>query len=87
MHLLHYLNKEPEHWITHEPSDLQLRAYIDASYNVTSEGTSHYGFLLTVGHCLLGLKGGRIRTVIHSSTEAEIVGVNEVTSEILWARN
>ena len=71
MHLLHYLN----------------RAYVDASYNVTSEGTSHYGFLLTVGHCLLGLKGGRIRTVIHSSTEAEIVGVNEVTSEILWARN
>ena len=87
MHLLHYLNKEPEHWITHEPSDLQLRAYVDASYNITPEGTSHYGFLLTVGHSLIGLKGGRIKTVVRSSTEAEIVGVNEVTSEILWARD
>ena len=87
MHLLHYLNKEPEHWITHGPSDLQLRAYVDASYNLTQEGTSHYGFLLTVGHSLVGLKGGRIKTVVRSSTEAEIVGVNEVTSEILWARD
>ena len=87
MHLLQYLNKEPEHWITHGPSDLQLRAYVDASYNLTSEGTSHYGFLMTVGHSLVGLKGGRIKTVVRSSTEAEIVGVNEVTSEILWARD
>ena len=87
MHVLHYLNKEPEHWITHEPSDLQLRAYVDASCNITPEGTSHYGFLLTVGHSLIGLKGGRIKTVVRSSTEAEIVGVNEVTSEILWARD
>ena len=87
MHLLQYLNKEPEHWITHGPNDLQLRAYVDASYNLTPEGTSHYGFLLTVGHSLVGLKGGRIKTVVRSSTEAEIVGVNEVTSEILWARD
>ena len=87
MHVLHYLNKEPEHWITHGPSDLQLRAYVDASYNITPEGTSHYGYLLTVGHSLVGLKGGRIKTVVRSSTEAEIVGVNEVTSEILWARD
>ena len=87
MHLLRYLNKEPEHWITHGPSDLQLRAYVDASYNITPDGNSHYGFLLTVGHSLVGLKGGRIKTVVRSSTEAEIVGVNEVTSEILWARD
>ena len=55
-HLLHYLNKEPEHWITHEPSDLQLRAYVDASYNITPEVTSHYGFILTVGHSLTMLQ-------------------------------
>lgn len=35
----------------------------------------------------MGLKGGRIKTVVRSSTEAEIVGVNEVTSEILWVRD
>ena len=84
MHLLHYLNKESEHWITHGPSDLQLRAYVDASYNLTQEGTSQHGFLLTVGHSLVGHKGGRIKTVVRSATEAEIVGVNEVTSEILY---
>ena len=87
MHLLQYLNKEPEHWIIHAPTDLQLKAYVDASYNITPDGKSHYGFLLTVGHSLVGLKGGRIKTVVRSSTEAEIVGVNEVTSELLWARD
>ena len=81
------IEKEPEHRITHEPSDLQLRAYVDASYNITPEGTSHYGFLLTVGHSIIGLKGGQINTVVRSSTEAEIMGVNEVTSKILWARD
>ena len=86
-HLLYYLNKEPEHWIVHNPTDLQLRAYVDSSYNITADGASHYGYLLTVGHSLVGLKGGRIKTVVRSSTEAEIVGVNEVTSEILWARD
>ena len=86
-HLLYYLNREPEHWIVHDPSDLQLRAYADSSYNITPEGSSHYGYLLTVGHSLVGLKGGRIKTVVRSSTEAEIVGVNEVTSEVLWARD
>ena len=86
-HLLYYLNKEPEHWIVHNPSDLQLRAYVDSSYNIAADGSSHYGYLLTVGHSLVGLKGGRIKTVVRSSTEAEIVGVNEVTSEILWARD
>ena len=86
-HLLRYINKEPEHWIVHNPTDLQLRAYADSSYNITSEGASHYGYLLTVVHSLVGLKGGRIKTVVRSSTEAEIVGVNEVTSEILWARD
>ena len=64
MHLLQYLNKEPEHWIIHAPTDLQLRAYVDASYNITPDGRSHYGFLLTVGHSLVGLKGGRIKTVV-----------------------
>ena len=33
-----------------------------------------------------GLAEG-LKTVVRSSTEAEIVGVNEVTSEILWARD
>ena len=86
-HLLHYLNKHPEHWITHQPTDLQLRAYVDASYNITPEGNSHYGYILTVGNSLVGTKGGRIKTVVRSSTEAEIVGVNEAASEILWARD
>ena len=86
-HLLYYVNMEPEHWVVQNPSDLQLRAYVDSSYNITADGASHYGYLLTVGHSLVGLKGGRIKTVVRSSTEAEIVGVNEVTSEILWARD
>ena len=31
--------------------------------------------------------GGRVKTVVRSSTEAEISAVNEIVSELLWRRD
>ena len=86
-HLLGYLNQFPNREIVYAPKDLQLRAYADSSYNITSDAHSHYGYIITIGGPLVASKGGRIKTVVRSSTEAEIVAVNEATSEILWMRD
>lgn len=69
------------------PKDLQLRAYAHAAFNITQDGRSHYGYVVTLGGALICSKGGRIKTVVRSSTEAEITAVNEVVSDLLWCRD
>ena len=71
-HLLGYLKRFPEKKIIFKPKDMQLRGYADAAYNITNEGRSHYGYAITLGYSLVSTKGGRIKTVVRSSTEAEI---------------
>ena len=66
---------------------MQLRGYADAAYNITNDGRSHYGYVITLGHTCISTKGGRIKTVVRSSTEAEISAVNEIASDILWCRD
>ena len=86
-HLLGYLKRFPEKIVSYKPSDLQLRGYSDASYNITSDARSHYGYAVTLGNSLITSKGGRIKTIVRSSTEAEISAVNELVSDILWCRD
>ena len=71
-HLLGYLKRFPEKKIIFKPKDMQLRGYADAAYNITNEGRSHYGYAITLEYSLVSTKGGRIKTVVRSSTEAEI---------------
>ena len=87
MHLLGYVKRVPEREVVFRPTDLQLRAYADAAFNITADGRSHYGYVTTLGGSLICSKGGRIKTVVRSSTEAEITAVNEVVSDLLWCRD
>lgn len=86
-HLLGYLKRFPDKTITYNPSNLQLQGYADASFNITEDARSHYGYIVTLGECLISTKGGRIKTVVRSSTEAEISAVNELVSDLLWCRD
>ena len=86
-HLLGYIKRFPEREIVFKPTDLQLRGYVDAAYNITSDARSHYGYAITLGASLISSKGGRIKSVVRSSTEAEISAVNEIVSELLWCRD
>ena len=86
-HLLGYIKRFPERDIIFKPKDLQLRGYADAAYNITADARSHYGYVITLGSSLISSKGGRIKTVVRSSTEAEISAVNEIVSELLWCRD
>ena len=86
-HLLGYLKRFPEKKIIFKPKDMQLRGYADAAYNITNNGRSHYGYVITLGHNFISTKGGRIKTVVRSSTVSEISAVNEIASDILWCRD
>ena len=86
-HLLGYIKRFPEREIIFKPKDLQLRGYADAAYNITADARSHYGYVITLGASLISSKGGRIKTVVRSSTEAEISAVNEIVSKLLWCRD
>ena len=86
-HLLGYLKRFPEKKIIFKPKDMQLRGYTDAAYNITNDGRSHYGYVISLGYSCISTKGGRIKTVVRSSTEAEISAVNEIASDILWCRD
>ena len=86
-HLLGYIKRVPEIVVHLDPTDLQLGGYVDAAYNITTDARSHYGYVITLGNSLISSKGGRIKTVVRSSTEAEISAVNEIVSELLWCRD
>ena len=86
-HLLGYIRRFPEKEVVFKPKDLQLRGYCDASFNITTDGRSYYGYIITLGGALVSTKGGRVKTVVRSSTEAEISAVNEIVSELLWCRD
>ena len=86
-HLLGYIKRFPDKEVVFKPKDLQLRGATDASFNITLDGRSYFGYVITLGNSLIAAKGGRIKTVVRSSTEAEISAVNEISSEILWCRD
>ena len=86
-HLLGYLKRFPDRPITIDPSDLQLQGFADAAFNITPDGRSHYGYIVRLGNSLVSSKGGRIRSIVRSSTEAEISAVNELISDLLWCRD
>ena len=86
-HLFGYIKRFPDMEVVLKPKDLQLRGYVDASFNITTDARSYYGYTITLGNSLIAAKGGRIKMVVRSSTEAEISAVNEITSEVLWCRD
>jgi hypothetical protein len=85
-HLLGYIHRFPDRPMIFEPKDAQLRAYCDASFALDDDN-SYYGYIYSIGGSTIASKGGRIKTVVRSSHEAEGTCVNEALSELLWARD
>ena len=70
-HLLGYVKRFPEREVVFQPTDLQLSAYADAAFNVTADGGSYYGYVVNLGHAVISTKGGRVKTIVRSSTKSE----------------
>eukprot|EP00980_Cylindrotheca_fusiformis_P012362 scaffold3036_cov117-Cylindrotheca_fusiformis.AAC.1 len=64
-----------------------IQWWVDASYGVHPDLRSHTGATMMMGKGSLYSKSMKQKINTRSSTEAELVGVNDAMSLILWTRN
>jgi hypothetical protein len=83
---LGYLLHTKDYRMRFAPEDLQLRAYVDASYGIHADCKSHYGVLLRVGHSYAAIHAlsSIIKVVTRSALESELYAINDIASEILF---
>jgi len=87
-HLIEYLRSTPDMpLVLGATSGGVLHWYVDASYAVHPNMRSHSGGALTLGHGFPISSSGKQKLNTHSSTESELVGVDDMMSLIIWSRN
>jgi hypothetical protein len=64
----------------------KIRWWVDASYGVHPDCRSHTGATMSLGSGSVFSKSTKQKLSTRSSTEAELVGVNDAMSMILWTR-
>jgi len=87
--LLRYLNGAPDLGVVLSADDDiagGVYAYIDASYGVHADAKSHTGTVITIGKGPVFVKSTKQKVVSKSSTEAELIGVSDGSSQVLWTR-
>jgi hypothetical protein len=73
--------------LTLQADDLQIvKWWVDASFAVHKDMKSHTGGMMTLGKGTVYGTSTRQKLNTKSSTEAELVGVNDVMPQILWTR-
>ena len=60
--------------------------WVDASFGIHHDMKSHTGEIMSLGKGALYATSRRKRLNTRSSTEAELVGINDVLSQVLWTR-
>jgi hypothetical protein len=82
-----YLRGTPDLALTLEGDDTRIvKWWVDASFAVHTDMKSHTGGTLSPGKGLMNSALTRQRLNTKSSTEAELVGVDDVMPLILWTR-
>ena len=85
--VLKYLNATPNIGLVLEPSNnIFVDAYVDASYGVHDGRQSHTGVFITLGKGAIYVKSAKQKLVSKSSTEAELIGLSDSSSQVIWTR-
>ena len=86
--IIQYLKDTPNVGISFHPGKVELTCYADASYNVYSDGRSHYGYTFSLGRNdgSFYAKSKKMSLTALSSTEAEYVALCEATRDAIWLR-
>jgi hypothetical protein len=69
------------------PGPVHITWSVDASFAVHPDMKSHTGATLSLGHGVLYSMSTRQKLNTKSSTEAELVGVDDAMSAVIWTRN
>ena len=74
--------------LTLEAHDLQvIKWWVDASYAPHMDLKSHTGGCLTLGKGTISTISSKQKINTKSSTEAEVVGVDDVLGHIMWTKH
>eukprot|EP00980_Cylindrotheca_fusiformis_P025578 scaffold14118_cov91-Cylindrotheca_fusiformis.AAC.1 len=85
---LRYVRRTKHYPLTLEADSMNvIQWWVDASYGVHPDLRSHTGATMMMGKGSLYSKSMKQKINTRSSTEAELVGVNDAMSLILWTRN
>jgi len=85
--LIKYLNGTRTFHLTLGIDDVKvIEWYVDASYGVHPDLRSHTGSIMTMSTRAVQSGSAEQKMNTRSSTEAELVGVDDVISKILWTK-
>jgi hypothetical protein len=65
---------------------MEVHAYVDASYAIHPDAKGHSGMAMFLGAGSIYCKSSKQKLVARSSTEAELIGVSDGLTQILWTR-
>src|SRR5205085_2819842 len=65
---------------------LQVTSYVDSSYGVHADGKGHTGGMITLGVGAIHVRSTKQKLVAKSSTEAELMGIHDYSSNVLFMR-
>jgi hypothetical protein len=87
IHLLEYINATRADVLTLSVDDLSVvKWYVDASFAVHPDFKSHTGAVMTYGGGAVMAMSRKQKLNTRSSTEAELVGVDDAMTMILWTK-
>ena len=85
--LMKYLNGTKQYHLTVAIDDLKVvKWYVDASYGAHEDFRSHTGSVMSMGTGAMQAGSVKQKLNTRSSTEAELVGVDDVIAKILWTK-
>ncbi len=86
--LLKYIHATADAGIVLEAT-LPLRVYMwtDSSYGVHIDGKSQTGTFISLGKGAVYCKSGKQKIVSKSSTEAELIGLSDSSTQCIWTRD
>jgi len=85
MKILNYVVATKSRHLTFRSNvDLRLAAYSDASHMLHADAKGHGGIIVTFGGTIVATKSFKMKLVTKSSTESELVAVEESVPYVLW---
>ena len=85
--LMVYLKETQDEVTSLKADDSQtIKWYVDARFAVHNDYKSHTGATMTLGEGVLCSISTKQKVVSRSSTEAELIAVDDVISKILWTK-
>ena len=86
-HLLYYLKRTKDECLILKMDNTgTIKWYIDVAYAVHPDMRSHTGAVMTLGKGAVVSISSKQKVNARSSTEAELIGIDDIISNVLWAK-